>query len=242
MFRPGRAKVKKLRDNAADKEKQLQLQLVSAKPQQRFLLDWSLFETRTESGTLLLTATLAAVGFDLDHWAFQQRTGVDIMPVGQRLWIAPWKSILGNEKAQPAMKNGSVDRAKLFSILEKDLEGWEAAKASFRGASAATVDPKELKEGSANLQKVFAKYKSDELELSVLAAFYTVDFGGEVEDVKNMLRSVIRHPSNQNVFSIGAGGSPKVRRLQTAAGKSTKQEAFNLVRKPRKSKGVSSED
>lgn len=198
------------------------------------MLDWSLFEQRTDGGTLLVGMTMKGAELDLDQFCFAERTGVP-MPRGERLHMVPWKSVLAKLEMSP----GDIDRKKLLSALEKDLDGYETAQANKRSMGfVPSIDPKELKETTGNLHKVFTKYKSDELEIGVLSAFYTVDFGGDVEENKSLIRSVMRHPSNMNVFSIGAGGAPRVRRLQSATGKKTGLDPFDTTRKPRKNKNA----
>lgn len=156
------------------------------------------------------------------------------MPKGQRLNTVAWKSVL--EKV--GMSVGSVDRKKLWSALETDLANYETQQANKRTSSmVSSIDPGELKSGVKNLHATFGNHaKSNELEIGALAMAYTMDHGGDFEENKGLVRSIVNHPSNQNVFSIGAGGAPKVRRLQSATGKPTGLEAFDKTRKPRKSK------
>jgi hypothetical protein len=204
----------------------LQLEPRKAKPGSA-LLDWSHFEQRTDSGTLLVGLTLEAAQMDLDQWAWQERTGV-IMPRGTRNHMVAWKSVLTKLNMSP----GDLDRKKLLSALDEDLKAYESAQAAKKTSFMPSIDPKELKDGTAALHKLFAKF-GDVVGIEALAAFYTVDHGGDLEDNKNLIRSVVRHPANQNVFSIGAGGAPKVARLQSATGKATGQKSLFKERKPR---------
>lgn len=222
----------------AREEKQLTLQVITSQGRkQNLMIDWSHFLERTDSGTLLVQSTLRAIELDLDQFCFYERTGMP-MPKGQRNHIVPWKSVLSKLDMTP----NDLDRKKLLSALDQDLNAYEEAQASKRGGSLlSSLDPKELKDGTANLHKLFLKYKSEEQELTALAAFYMVDFGGDLDQVKNLVRAVVRHPSNQKTFSIGAGGSPRVRRLTTAQGKKTGLNPFDLTRKPRRSSGSQAE-
>ncbi len=153
------------------------------------------------------------------------------MPKGQRTSIVPWGGVLKNEKV--GMSLGSIDRKKLISLLEKDLDAWETAKASTRAAAGPSVDPKLVKDISAGLHKVFNTLKTDLLDIGGLAGMFTAQEGGDYEDNKANIRAVLNHPSVQNTFSMGLGGAPKVSRLQTATGKATKAEPQSRARKPR---------
>lgn len=187
---------------------------------------WELFEMRTDGGTLLTDATIKNALLDLDGFCFSERTGV-VMPVGKRLFLAPWKSILSNDKVE--MDLDSIDRKKLFSLLEKDLAHWEDVQATKSISAAPSMDPKELKEASSVLHKVFGGRKTDELEIGSLAAFYSIESEEtDLEHIKAKIRTVAK--LSPNIFSVGAGGAPKVRRLQTATGKTTEQIAFNNTR------------
>jgi hypothetical protein len=195
------------------------------------LVDWDHFATFTDSGTLMVSSSVNAALMDLDSWAFQQRTGFQ-MPKGQRSSIVPWGGVLKNEKV--GMTIGGIDRKKLISLLEKDLDLWETTKASQRATSAGpAVDPKMLKEVTAALHKVFTTVKVDTLDIGGLAGIYTAQEGGDYEENKATIRSVLNHPSVHTTFSMGLGGAPKVSRLQTATGKKTGAEPQSRARKPK---------
>jgi hypothetical protein len=202
--------------------------------QEEVLIDWELFAVFTDSGTLMVRSSVQAVLMDLDSWAFSERTGFP-MPKGQRTSIVPWGGVLKNPLVN--MGIGNIDHKKLINILEKDLDAWETAKAATKSAAGPSVDPKMLKEVSAALHKVFTTVKTDTLDIGGLAGMYTAQEGGDYEENKATIRSVLNHPSVHTVFSMGLGGAPKVSRLQTATGKKTGAEPQSRARK---AKGSSS--
>ncbi len=177
----------------------------------------------------MVQTSVSAALMDLDQWAFYERTGVEQMPKGQRLHMVGWKSVLD----KVGMNVGSIDRKKLVSALEKDLDAYETAQASKRSAAGPSVDPKLVKDVTASLHKVFSSVKIDILDIGGLAGIYTAQEGGDYEDNKAKIRSVLNHPSVHGTFSMGLGGAPKVSRLQTATGKKTGAPEQSRARKPK---------
>jgi hypothetical protein len=211
-------------------------------------INWEHFATYTDAGTLLVRSTLEAAGMDLDQWAWLQRSGIEVssMPKGTRIHVAPWKSILSHPSVGlfDDVRAGNLTtaaRKKLFSQLETDLDTWQEHNQARVRAAVPSMDPKEAATAIKNLHSTFQKWKSNELEIGMLAAFYTADHGGDPDENKNLITAVLKQAAATNVFSKGAGGAPKVRRLQTAQGKPTGLDAFDTTRKPRKGRGGDAE-
>lgn len=117
----------------------------------------------------------------------------------------------------------------LGAKLTEDLADWLKNAAMRSAAEAPAFSDKECKEYAALIHKVFNEYKVETSELAVLAAFYSVKNGGDIEEIKGILKGVTK--MMPDTFSIGAGASPRMRRLKSASGKETGQAAFDNTRK-----------
>lgn len=155
------------------------------------------------------------------------------MPKGERSSVVAWGGVL--KRPEVNMSLGQIDRKKLISLLEKDLDAWEAAKASSKSSAGPAVDPKTIKEVTAALHKIFVMVKTETLDIGGIAGLYTAAEGGDYDDNKAVIRSVLNHPSVHGTFSMGLGGAPKVSRLVTASGKKTGAEAQSRARKSKNS-------
>lgn len=194
------------------------------------MIDWSHFETRSERGTLLIRSTIEGALTDLDVWAFNQRTGVDM---ANSPWLISWKSVLGKVKMLDEHGALSIDRAKLIKLLEDDLDGWEdfqKKKPLGGGLQMPALDAATLKKVVAKLHSVFDARQTEEIEIGILAAF-CAGLEGDIDEYKTWIKAAARMQAQ--LFSVGAGAAPRVRRLTTTKGRPTGLEAFDNSRTPR---------
>lgn len=138
--------------------------------------------------------------------------------------LVAWNSVFTKLALAPAPMT-----KELGAKLTEDLADWLQVQATKGAAEAPAFSEKECKEYATLIHKTFNDYKVESVELSVLAAFYSVKNGGEIEDIKGIVKGVAK--MIPDTFSIGAGAAPKVRRLKTVSGKATGQEAFDNTRK-----------
>lgn len=179
-------------------------------------IDWSVFVQLTDRGTTLLRATVNQARFDLDSWAFQERSGIN-MPVGQRINMVAWKSVFEKLEMDPATADGK----KVFSALEKDLEAWLQRQAAAGTASIPALDPKVEAKVIASMHKVFNDRKTNEMVIYALSALMSVDSDEkDLDKIGSDIRAVAKR--NPKLFVVGRGGSPVVYRLLDKTGKATK--------------------
>ncbi len=124
----------------------------------------------------------------------------------------------------------TLEHKNLLGALEEDLKEWQQKQAAGMRASAPVVDPKVATKLIATLHKVFSTRKTEEIEIGALGAYAQMvgELDTELDAIKNLIRAVAK--LNPNMFSVGAGGAPRVRRLHTAQGKTTGLEAFDTSR------------
>lgn len=166
------------------------------------LLDWEPFAIYTESGTLLLVSTMRAISLDFDGYAQTER-GIE-MPRGQKLYLAPWKAILGK------LNMGLEDKRAILSALEKDLLHWAEEQSKKGMIGSPSISEAELRETNKKLHEIFRGF-GNEIPIDSVAAFYLSTFPNDdknLDTIRDLIRSVAKHPTNSQVFSIGLGGAP----------------------------------
>ncbi len=145
--------------------------------------------------------------------------------------IVAWNAVLTRcgIDASTLQVNGALPKA-LADKLCTDLKEWLATPHTARASSTPDLTPDELKKASKEVHDTFTKFKSESYEVSVLAAFMTATSGEDIEETKSLIKAVAKQIPTH--FSIGAGASPRIRRLNDAKGKATGQVAFPPVERP----------
>lgn len=196
-------------------------------------ISWELLLETTEMNTPMVYSTIQKALTDFDQWHFEYRTGVEMINWGdKRRRTIPWANILESLDMSP----DALDRKALISVLEKDVLEWLETRKAIGMPGVPSLSEADAKKIMQNLHKTFNARNANEMEIGVLAAFYSVETGEEdIEEIKSNIRAVAKmHPES---FSVGAGGAPRVRRLVNTKGTSTGMEAFDTSRKQRQESG-----